>query len=162
MLGDFFTCIGNLFSGGGGGPPPPTTPMIPSGSRARNIGAQLVQSNYGKTLEEFKELCGVPGTLTVYCAAGKTTIGQNLKNIREITTGRLKGFIRGNTELSGGEQGARSIFEKLTGQSPNGDFDRVIAQDRREILFRAFSKSGPAKVEVVDQSQKFMEKISFP
>ncbi|WP_218080298.1 hypothetical protein [Anthocerotibacter panamensis] len=90
------------------------------------------------------------------------TFGQDLKNIREVATGRLKGFSRGNTTLPRGDQGARDLFEKLTGTPPTGDFDRAILQDGREIVFRAISRSGPAKIEVVDPLQSFLEKISFP
>ena len=35
-------------------------------------------------------------------ASGIETLGKGLKNIREIASGRLQGFTRGNTELKGG------------------------------------------------------------
>jgi len=89
-------------------------------------------------------------------------IGKGLKNVRHIHSGRLKGFTRGNTALPGGSQGARDLFRQLTGKEPSGDFDRAVLPDGREIVFRGISKSGPAKVEVVDHQQKFLEKISFP
>ena len=91
-----------------------------------------------------------------------TLIGQGLKNVRQINSGRLKGFIRGNTELPGGAQGARDLFRKLTGKEPSADFDRVVLPGSREVVFRSTNKSGTAKIEVVDYKQKFLEKITFP
>jgi RHS repeat-associated protein len=88
------------------------------------------------------------------------TVGQNLKNLRDIGSGRLKGFTRGNTELSGGNQAARETFKQLTGRDPAGSFDRVV-QGTREVVYRASSGSGVSKIEIVDNAQKFLEKISF-
>jgi RHS repeat-associated protein len=89
-------------------------------------------------------------------------LGQGLKNVREITSGRLKGFSRGNTELPGGTQGAKDLFKQLTGKGPKGGFNRTVLDDGREVLFRGTSKSGPSKIEIVNPKNKFLEKISFP
>lgn len=89
-------------------------------------------------------------------------VGTGFKSVRKITSGRLKNFIRGNTELSGGTQGARNLFQQLTGNLPIGGLDRRILKDGREVLFRETSKSGPAKIEIVDPTAKILEKISFP
>jgi hypothetical protein len=64
------------------------------------------------------------------------TIGSDLKNIRAIGSGRLAGFQRGNTSLPGGQSGARSTFQQLTGKAPGAEFDRVVLPDGREIVFR--------------------------
>lgn len=95
-------------------------------------------------------------------AKGGQQLGQGLKNVREITSGRLKGFSRGNTELPGGTQGAKDLFKQLTGNNPKGGIDRIVLDDGREVLFRGSSKSGPSKIEVVNPNDKFLEKISFP
>ncbi len=95
-----------------------------------------------------------------YSTASKT-LGEGLKNVRTIKTGRLKGFSRGNTVLKGGDQAARDVFKKLTGNQPKSSFDRVVLPDNKEVVFRATSKSGPPKIEIVDPTQKFLEKISF-
>ncbi len=89
-------------------------------------------------------------------------LGRGLKSVREITSGRLKGFSRGNTELPGGTQGAKDLFKQLTGRNPRGGFDRTVLDDGREVLFRGSSKSGPSKIEVVNPKNKFLEKITFP
>ncbi len=91
-----------------------------------------------------------------------TTIGNGLKNIRQIATGRLRGFRRGNTTLSGGDQAARETFKQLTGRYPSGSFDRVVTGGK-EIMYRAASnaKSGVPKLDIVDTAQKTLEKISF-
>ena len=88
------------------------------------------------------------------------TIGQGLKNIRPIGSGRLANYLRGNTELAGGDQAARQLFQQLTGRAPAGALDRVV-QGGKEIVYRATSTSGPSKIEIVDHVQRFLEKISF-
>ncbi|HCI45356.1 MAG TPA: hypothetical protein DE315_07510 [Candidatus Omnitrophica bacterium] len=95
-----------------------------------------------------------------YSTASKT-LGEGLRNVRTIKTGRLKGFSRGNTVLKGGDQAARDVFKKLTGRQPKSSFERVVLPNNTEVVFRATSKSGPPKVEIVDPTQKFLEKISF-
>ncbi|MBA3247421.1 MAG: RHS repeat-associated core domain-containing protein [Pyrinomonadaceae bacterium] len=98
--------------------------------------------------------------ITVPGGSGPSTVGQGLKNVRDISSGRLKGYSRGNTEMPGGAQAAKDTFRQLTGRDPAGTFDRVV-QGGKEVVYRASSKSGPSKVEVVDHAQKFVEKISF-
>ena len=93
--------------------------------------------------------------------SGIETLGKDLKNLREITSGRLKGFTRGNTELKGGLEGDKEFFKQLTGQEVKGSFQRVVLKDGREIVFRATSKSKIAKVKVVDPAKKFFEKVNF-
>ena len=90
------------------------------------------------------------------------TIGNKLNYIRQIGSGRLKGYTRGNTELPGGLQGASDLFKRLAGRDPLGDFDRVALSDGREVVFRVSRKSSIPKIEIVDPSQQFLEKISFP
>ena len=105
------------------------------------------------------------GGITTLELAGATgqafrTVGQGLKNLRPIGSGRLATYLRGNTELAGGDQAARQLFQQLTGKAPAGAFDRVV-QGGKEIVYRSTSTSGPSKVEIVDHAQKFLEKISF-
>jgi RHS repeat-associated protein len=88
------------------------------------------------------------------------TIGRGLKNVRPIGSGRLAGFLRGNTILPGGAQAAKQTFRNLTGRDPVGTFERVV-QGGKEIVYRATSGSEVAKVEIVDHAQRFLEKISF-
>lgn len=94
---------------------------------------------------------------------GVQAIGENLKNVREIGSGRLKGFLRGNTDLAGGDKGARELFKQLTGTKAEGTFQRIVLKDGREVIFRAAdkSKSGLPKIEIVDPKNKFLEKITF-
>jgi RHS repeat-associated protein len=89
-----------------------------------------------------------------------STVGQGLKNVRQIGSGRLSGYLRGNTELPGGDQAARATFQQLTGRTPTGTFDRIV-QGGKEIVYRATSGSGQSKVEIIDHAQRFLEKISF-
>jgi RHS repeat-associated protein len=112
--------------------------------------------------EQIDQMAGLGNAISQAApaiAGSVTTVGKNLKNLRDIG-GRLKGYTRGNTELTGGDQAARDTFRQLTGRDPAGTFDRVI-QEGKEILYRASSKSGPSKIEIVDHAQKFLEKISF-
>ncbi len=89
------------------------------------------------------------------------TVGEGLKNLREMGNSRLWGYMRGNTELSGGLDKAKAVFESLTGRMPVGTFDRVVLKTK-EIVFRMQSdKSGLPKIEIVDHLQKFYEKITF-
>lgn len=88
------------------------------------------------------------------------TVGQGLKNLRPIGSGRLGGFLRGNTELPGGAQAAQQTFRQLTGRNPVGTFERVV-QGGKEIVYRASSSSDQAKIEIVDHAQRFLETISF-
>ena len=69
--------------------------------------------------------------------------------------------VRKLRNLTGGEKGAKELFKQLTGKQVEGSFQRIILNDSREIVFRATSKSGSAKVEIVDHAKKFLEKISF-
>jgi len=77
-----------------------------------------------------------------------------------LGSGRLAGYLRGNTTLPGGNQAARATFRQLTGRDPVGAFDRAV-QGGKEVVYRATSNSGQSKIEIVDHAQKFMEKISF-
>jgi len=45
--------------------------------------------------------------ITVPGGSGPSTVGQGLKNVRDISSGRLKGYSRGNTEMPGGAQAAK-------------------------------------------------------
>jgi hypothetical protein len=88
------------------------------------------------------------------------TVGKGLKNVRQIRTGPLRGYSRGNTELPGGNKAAKKVFRQQTGRNPVGDFENVVHGDKR-IVYRASSESGPPKVEITDHSARFHEKISF-
>jgi len=88
------------------------------------------------------------------------TVGQGLKNVRRIRSGRLAGYMRGDTELRGGVQRAQSVFRRQTGRNPTGPFDRQVVGNR-EVVFRATSGSGPPKIETIDHGARFLEKISF-
>jgi hypothetical protein len=116
--------------------------------------------NQGDTKPQGEPLPPSAVGINVPSGSGPSTVGQGLKNVRDISSGRLRGYSRGNTELSGGAQAAKDTFRQLTGRDPAGAFDRVV-QAGKEVVYRATSKSGPAKVEIVDHVQKFVEKISF-
>lgn len=88
-------------------------------------------------------------------------MGDNLQNVRRIASGRLKGYIRGDTDLGGGLEGAKSLFRQLSGRDPSGSFDRVVLEDGREVVFRSESRTGTPKLEIVDHEQKSLEKITF-
>lgn len=92
---------------------------------------------------------------------GWTALGDNLQNVRRIASGRLKGYIRGDTDLGGGLEGAKSLFRQLSGRDPSGSFDRVVLEDGREVVFRSESRTGTPKLEIVDHEQKSLEKITF-
>lgn len=92
---------------------------------------------------------------------GWTTLGDNVQNVRKITSGRLRGFSRGDTDLEGGLDAAKDLFNQLAGRNPSGRFDRVVLEDGREVVFRAGSKTGTPKLEIIDHDQKFLEKITF-
>lgn len=68
--------------------------------------------------------------------------------------------MRGNTERIGGDQAARETSRELTGREPAGSFDRVVLETI-EVVYRAESKSGVPKIEIVDHARKLFEKISF-
>jgi len=38
---------------------------------------------------------------------------------------------------------------------------QTYRKDGREVVFRATSRSGPAKVEIIDPKKRLLEKISF-
>jgi hypothetical protein len=101
-------------------------------------------------------------TMTAYASGSFRTIGRGLTGVRPVQTGRLRiaGFMRGNTELEGGLQAARDTFTNLVGRAPQGMKDFAVLPNL-EVVFRQTSKSGFPKVEVVDWTQKFLEKITF-
>lgn len=90
-------------------------------------------------------------------------ISIGLKYLRKISSGRLKGYLRGNTELTGGLDAASRLFKDLTGQAVDGDMSRVILKDGREVFFRSADKadSGVPKIEIIDHNKSTLEKISF-
>jgi hypothetical protein len=91
-------------------------------------------------------------------------LGRNLHNIDQIDSGRLKGYGRGITDLTGGDKGAREAFEALTGQKVVGDMVRwVDPKGDFEILFRSAAKSGSnvPTLEVIHHAERFLEKIKF-
>jgi hypothetical protein len=90
-------------------------------------------------------------------------IGDNVRGMSTIKSGRLRGFTTGNTDLVGGRQGARNMFESLTGGAPQGGFARQVLADGREIVFRASSRTGStiSKIEIIDPLTKTLEKITF-
>ncbi len=87
-------------------------------------------------------------------------VGQALTRVRPMTTGRLAGYLRGNSELSGGLQRAREVFQQLTGRAPNGIYDRAV-KGTAEVVFRETGASGHAKIDYVNHIQKTFEHITF-
>ena len=130
---------------------------------ARDIGRGLTLPGAGFGARvAFRAAKGIGKALSKARPPKSGQLGQGLKNVREITSGRLKGFRRGNTELPGGTKAATNLFKQLTGKKPKGRFDRIVLKDGREVLFRSVSKSGSSKIEVVNPKNRFLEKISFP
>lgn len=68
--------------------------------------------------------------------------------------------MRGNTEQAGGEQSAREMFKQLTGRDRTASFERVVLETI-EVVYRAESRSGVPKVEIIDHTRKLYEKISL-
>ena len=68
--------------------------------------------------------------------------------------------MRGNTEISGGLNAAIDTFTNLMGRAPSGSFDRAVLPNL-DVVFRQTSSSGLPKIEVIDWTQKFLEKITF-
>jgi hypothetical protein len=102
------------------------------------------------------------GSCGVVQAFALIPFGNRLKNVRIIKSGRLAGYLRGVTELPGGEAAARQTFQKLAGKIPGGDFDRVV-QGTKELVFRAASRSssGSSAVEIIDHTSRTLEVIHF-
>jgi RHS repeat-associated protein len=88
--------------------------------------------------------------------------GKGLKHVRLIKSGRLNGFVRGVTQLAGGDSGARSFFQQHAGRPPVGQFDRVV-QGNKEFVFRAptRTRSLSAAVEIIDHGKRTLEVIHF-
>lgn len=103
------------------------------------------------------QLVGPAGTFTL---DPNRLYGEDLNRIRQFGSGRLSGYGRGNSTSSGGLQGAKDLFRKLTGRDPVGDEDEVILNGL-EVRFRADSKSGVPKIDITDHVTKFREKVSF-
>ncbi len=87
--------------------------------------------------------------------------GEGLRNVKVMDSPRLIGFLRGDTHLYGGDEAARTFFEDVVGRSPRGSFDRVELLDGREILYRAESRTGTSKIDIVDHDKRMYEKITF-
>lgn len=89
-------------------------------------------------------------------------LNPKLKDIKLIgyKTGRLSKYIEFQTEIFGGEKGAKEIFKILTGKSPNDKFFRSI-KDKIEVVYREVGKSGHAKIEIIDHAREFYQKITF-
>jgi hypothetical protein len=63
------------------------------------------------------------------------TLGKGLKNVRSVGSGRLGGYLRGNTNLPGGDPAARQMFQNLTGRLPTNEMDRVVLSGK-EVVYR--------------------------
>ena len=93
---------------------------------------------------------------------GYRVFGSRLKNLRPMKKGSHRGFTRGDTELSGGDHAARSLFQQLTGRLPTNTRDTVDTAFG-QVTYRSVerSKSGLPKIEISDRVQRFFEKITF-
>jgi RHS repeat-associated protein len=161
---------GNLVFNGSDGKPVIVDPNAISRDQVFHYAASFREAEYYGNLTTYSpeqvdqmsgnQLPSAPQVPLALPTGSFNTVGQNLKNLRDIGSGRLRGFSRGNTELTGGGQAAKETFKQLTGRDPAGSFDRVV-QGTREVVYRASSGSGVAKIEIVDKAQKFVEKISF-
>jgi hypothetical protein len=119
-------------------------------------GLQLANPVVGAIVDCVEGDCGAAQALAFI------PYGKFLKNVRIISSGRLRGFLRGVTELAGGEQAAKQIFQQLAGRLPKGEFDRVV-KGTSEFAFRSASKSasGSPAVEIIDHSRRTLEVIHF-
>jgi len=89
-------------------------------------------------------------------------VGSNPTAIRTIGTGRLREFTAQNTSTTGGTDSAQALFRALTGKSPTGGpRDRFEIDGGLEVSFRPAGNSGHPKIEIVNQSMKTFEKITF-
>jgi RHS repeat-associated protein len=92
------------------------------------------------------------------------------ENEREMQSGRLKGYNRGNITLPGGQQEAINMFRRLTGQLPEF-FPKAnpvreqspykYIDDNIEINYRHAGNSGQAKIEIINHHNKTYTKYTF-
>lgn len=91
---------------------------------------------------------------------GVETYGRNPGNIYPH---KKTGALHMDTELPGGEQAARNMFKKLTGQEPS--LNTIIQElpDGTKVVFRKLGESGHPKLEIDCRSTKAnsYEKITF-
>ncbi len=106
------------------------------------------------------EPVGVIGQYGDFILDPSRIFGNNLQNIHQVGSGRLRRYGRGTTDLPGGESAARDFFRRMTGQDPPGDNTPVRVGDR-EVIYRSTSQSGVPKVEVIDHTTRFHEIIAF-
>jgi hypothetical protein len=61
-----------------------------------------------------------------------------------------------------GAKAAKKLFKTLAGRAADGGFDRVILKKQGlEVVFRESSKTGTAKVEIINFTKETLEKITF-
>ncbi|HCU07279.1 MAG TPA: hypothetical protein DIC42_06890 [Holosporales bacterium] len=94
---------------------------------------------------------------------GKKLEGENPGNVRP----NKDGLTRIDTEKLGGLEEAHKTFERLTGERPPsslrnpGDRFRRVLPDGKEVQIRFEGTSGHPKIDITDQVQKILEKVSF-
>ena len=95
---------------------------------------------------------------------GKTLEGENPGNVRENTQ---KGRLEVDTEKLGGLEEAKKTFERLTGEkvpghlNKQGDMHYKVLSNGNRIQIRFEGDSGHPKIDITDQVQKILEKVSF-
>jgi hypothetical protein len=94
---------------------------------------------------------------------GKTLEGENPGNIAPGN----RGFTNVDTEKLGGLEEAKKTFERLTGEkvpghlNKQGDMHYKILPNGNRIQIRFEGDSGHPKIDITDQVQKILEKVSF-
>jgi hypothetical protein len=88
-------------------------------------------------------------------------VGANPANLRTIGSGRLRGFTALDTTTTGGASSAQTLFRSLAARDPVGAFDRFVADDGLEVLFRGTSRTGVPKIEIVNPATRTLEKVTF-
>ena len=86
--------------------------------------------------------------------------GENPGNVHQPNGEPLKV----DTELPGGTPAARELFERLTGKKLPEILEKRVEEllsDGRKIQIRPCGKSGHPKIEITDQVQNLLEKITF-
>jgi RHS repeat-associated protein len=89
-------------------------------------------------------------------------IGNNPRYFHTVSSGRLAGFLRWTSSMSGGTQKATSVFRQLTYRVPRGGYDRYVSYHGYvEIVYRGSSRSGGPTIEIINNVTKTIEKIHF-
>lgn len=166
---DFAMAIGGMAAVGPTGGPDvaaglrrPTGEPAIEGAMARQLRGPSHQPSSPSAVRDARsQLLGTLRGRAVQLTESGGLVGQNPQNQRTAGSGRMAGATKVDTDLPGGQDAARGLFEVLTGRPASGARDVSLLPGGVEVQYRATSKTGVGKIDITNPTARTTEKITF-